>query len=85
MARAQQLEQTANRLDPNQGVVNARGVALTESLQDKLARNAKRIESMQLGPATANQEMRRLVWRERVGLLGVYVDVRLTDGRYVGY
>lgn len=84
MARAQQLQQTAMGLQPNQGAVSARTVEVTESLEDKLTKNAGQIEAMQLAPAAANQELKRLAWRERVGLLGAYVDVRLTD-RYVGF
>lgn len=85
MSRSRQLERVLERFDPDQFVVDGRGVGITASLESRLADIDRRIEVVDLMAASIRQEQAIKLWRERVGLLDALVDVHLTGARYVGF
>lgn len=85
MSRSQQLERAVAGFDQDRQVVDGRTVALTSSLEDRLARVDRELEAVGLMDAAARQERMLRLWRERVGLLDALVDVHMTGARYVGF
>jgi len=85
MSRSSQLEQALSRFDEDSRVVDGRTVAVTSSLEDRLATIDRQLEAVGLMEARSRQEQMIKLWRERVGLLDALVDVHLTGARYVGF
>lgn len=85
MSRSSQLERALSRFDEDSRVVDGRTVAVTSSLEDRLATIDRQLEAVGLMEARSRQEQMIKLWRERVGLLDALVDVHLTGARYVGF
>ncbi|MGE0439733.1 MAG: hypothetical protein AB7L66_03605 [Gemmatimonadales bacterium] len=85
MSRSQQLETALSGFDPDRQVVDGRAVAVTSSLEERLARVDRQIEAVGLLNRESRQDQMLRLWRERVGLLDALVDVHLTGARYVGF
>lgn len=85
MSRSQQLERALAGFDQDRQVVDGRTVAVTSSIEDRLARVDRELEAAGLMERDVRQERMLRLWRERVGLLDALVDVHLTGARYVGF
>ena len=85
MSQSKGLEQAISGFDQDRQVVDGRTVAVTSSLEDRLARIDREIEAVGFLDSQARQERTIKLWRERVGLLDALVDVHLTGARYVGF
>jgi hypothetical protein len=85
MSQSKGLEQAISGFDQDRQVVDGRTVAVTSSLEDRLARVDREIEAVGFLDPQARQERMIKLWRERVGLLDALVDVHLTGARYVGF
>jgi len=85
MSQSKQLERALAGFDQDRQVVDGRTVAVTSTIEDKLARVDREIEAAELLDRTARQQAVIRLWRERVGLLDALVDVHLTGARYVGF
>ncbi len=85
MSQSKGLEQAISGFDQDRQVVDGRAVAVTSSLEDRLARVDREIEAVGFLDPQARHERMIKLWRERVGLLDALVDVHLTGARYVGF
>lgn len=85
MSRSRQLERAVAGFDQDRQVVDGRTVALTSSLEERLARVDRDLQVAGLMDAASRHDRMLTLWRERVGLLDALVDMHLTGARYVGF
>ncbi len=85
IARSRQMENALDDYNPDQRVTDGRTATVAASLEDRLARVDDQLQLVPMMDQNVRREQALRLWKERVGLLGMLMDVHISRASSVRY